>query len=94
MDIRKQSNTFGQVFSKKITSEKNLMIWIPEGFAHGFKSLTDDALTYYLVSSEYNKEHDTGIRFDTIGYDWKTEHPIISERDVSFAAMQNFESPF
>ncbi len=94
VDLRKDSPGYLTCIAHELSAENHKAIFIPEGFAHGFKSLTDDALTYYLVSSEYNKEHDTGIRFDTIGYDWKTEHPIISERDVSFAAMQNFESPF
>jgi dTDP-4-dehydrorhamnose 3,5-epimerase-like enzyme len=51
-------------------------------------------MTYYLVSSGYNKEADTGIRYDSFGYDWGINEPIISERDLSFVRLEEFESPF
>jgi dTDP-4-dehydrorhamnose 3,5-epimerase len=94
VDLRKDSPTFLRCLAHELSADNNNAIYIPEGFAHGFKALTEDALTYYLVSSEYNKEHDTGIRFDTIGYDWNVANPIVSARDLSFVAMQDFESPF
>ena len=64
VDLRKGSTTFGQYFAHELSAENHKAYYIPEGFAHGFKSLTDDAITYYLVSSEYNQQHDTGIRYD------------------------------
>ncbi|MCB0698114.1 MAG: dTDP-4-dehydrorhamnose 3,5-epimerase family protein, partial [Chitinophagaceae bacterium] len=65
-----------------------------KGFAHGFKSLTDDAITYYLVSSEYSKEHDTGILYNSFGYDWEVDSPVISERDMSFPALSDWNTVF
>ncbi|MCD6011345.1 MAG: rfbC [Flavipsychrobacter sp.] len=94
VDLRKDSPTYLQCLAHELSAENKRAIYIPEGFAHGFKSLTDDALTYYLVSSEYNKEHDTGIRYDTIGFDWGVAKPVISARDLSFVSMREFESPF
>ena len=94
VDLRKDSPTYKQYFTHELSDKNNKALFIPEGFAHGFKSLTDDALTYYLVSSEYNKKYDTGIRYDSIGLDWEVSSPIISERDLSFVATRDFESPF
>ena len=94
MDLRKASPTYGQHFATELSGENNKAYYIPEGFAHGFKSLTDDAITYYLVSSEYSQPHDTGVRYDSIGFDWGVMEPIISARDLSFMALKDFVSPF
>jgi dTDP-4-dehydrorhamnose 3,5-epimerase len=94
VDLRKDSPTYKQYFAHELSAENYKACYIPEGFAHGFKSLTDDAMTYYLVSSEYNKECDAGIRYDSIGLDWDVKEPILSARDLSFMGMEEFESPF
>ena len=94
VDVRKDSSTYGQYEAQVLSGENHRAYYIPEGFAHGFKALTDDAITYYLVSSEYSKEHDTGIRYDSLGIDWQATQPVISERDLSFPAFRDFDSPF
>lgn len=94
VDLRKDSPTFMQHYATELSAENHKAYYIPEGFAHGFKSLTDDAITYYLVSSEYNQPNDTGVRYDSIGFDWGVQEPIISARDLSFIAMREFESVF
>lgn len=94
VDLRKDSKTFGQYYAQELSAENNKAYYIPKGFAHGFKSLTDDALTYYLVSSEYSQEHDTGILFNSFGYDWACDNPIISERDLSFPELKDWVSVF
>ena len=94
IDLRKDSATYKQYFTQVLSDENHEALYIPEGFAHGFKSLTDDSLTYYLVSTEYSKPHDTGIRYNTIGLDWEVDQPILSERDLSFIGLDEFESPF
>ncbi|RYE25319.1 MAG: dTDP-4-keto-6-deoxy-D-glucose epimerase [Sphingobacteriales bacterium] len=94
VDLRKGSPTFMQHFASELSAANHKAYYIPEGFAHGFKALTDDAVTYYLVSSEYSQPHDTGIRYDSIGYNWQVPNPIISTRDLSFPTLQEFISPF
>ncbi len=94
VDLRKNSPTYRQYFAQELSAESNKAYYIPEGFAHGFKSLTDNAITYYLVSSEYNSKQDTGVRYNSIGFDWGVKDPIISQRDLSFAGLNEFESPF
>jgi dTDP-4-dehydrorhamnose 3,5-epimerase len=94
VDLRKDSPTYRQHYATVLSAENHKAYFIPEGFAHGFKSLTDDAITYYLVSSEYSKEHDTGILYSSIGYDWEVAEPIISERDLSFVGLDEWASAF
>jgi len=94
VDLRKDSPTFRHYYSCELSAQNHLAYYIPEGFAHGFKSLTEDAITYYQVSSEYNKDHDTGIRYDSIGFDWAIEATVITARDLSFLMMQAFDTPF
>ncbi len=94
VDLRKSSPTYGQYFAQELSAENHKAYYIPEGFAHGFKSLTDDAMTYYLVSSEYSREHDTGIRYDSFGFDWEVKEPIISLRDLSFVGLGEWEGVF
>lgn len=94
VDLRKGSPTYKQYYATELSADNHKAYFIPEGFAHGFKSLTDDAMTFYLVSSEYSRDHDTGIRFDSIGFDWGVINPIISDRDLSFGTLGEFDSPF
>lgn len=94
VDLRKDSPTFRQHFATELSAANNKAYYIPEGFAHGFKSLTDDTITYYLVSSVYSQPHDTGVRYDTLGFDWDVKAPILSARDMSFVGLVDFDSPF
>ncbi len=94
VDLRKGSPTYGQYFAHELSEQNHKAYYIPEGFAHGFKSLTEGAITYYLVSCEYNKDADTGVLYNSIGFDWGVENPILSERDLSFTGLKEFNSPF
>lgn len=94
IDLRKDSKTFGQYYAQELSAENHKAYYIPKGFAHGFKALTDDAITYYLVSSEYSKEHDTGILYNSFDFDWETDDPVISERDLSFPMLEDWTSVF
>lgn len=94
IDLRKASSTYGGYVATVLSETNHLAYYIPEGFAHGFKALTDDAITYYLVSSEYSKEHDSGILYNSFGLDWELKNPILSERDLSFSPLADFVSPF
>lgn len=94
VDLRKDSPTFGQYQVEELSATNCRGYYIPEGFAHGFKSLTDDAITCYLVSSEYNQAHDAGIHYNSIGFDWQVDNPVISERDLLFVGLKDFQSPF
>lgn len=94
LDLRKASPTYGQHFATLLSADNHQALYIPEGFAHGFKALTENAMTYYLVTSEYHPASDTGIRYDSFGMDWGVDRPVMSERDKSFVRLSDFESPF
>ena len=93
LDIRKGSNTFGKYYSLKIDTNKNSLL-IPSGFAHGFKSLKDNTIVVYNQTTVYSKEHDTGILWNSFGYDWEVTKPIISERDKKLIPFELLHSPF
>ncbi len=84
VDIRKNSPTFGQWVGEKLSRENKNMLFIPEGFAHGFVVLSETAELLYKASNEFSKEHDRGILWNDsqIGIDWGIDfEPILSEKD-------------
>jgi len=94
VDLRKQSPTFGRVFSRELNAVSREMIFIPEGFGHGFLSLEDGAVTCYVAGRPHSPPHDTGVRWDSIGFSWPVKDPVISERDKKFPVLAEFQSPF
>ena len=92
IDLRKKSKTYGKTFSLLLSSENKRAIMIPKGFAHGFKSMIDDTITMYNVSSIYDKTSDHGILYNSINFNWDVKRPILSERDVSFETLKSFKS--
>lgn len=94
VDLRKASPTYGQYFSQVLSADNHLAYFIPKGFAHGFKSLEDNAMTYYLVSSEHAPRSDQGVLYNSFGMDWEVVQPIMSPRDLSFETLEQFHSPF
>ena len=84
VDIRKNSPTFGKWVAEKLTEENKHMLFIPEGFAHGFVVLSDEAELLYKASNEFSKEHDRGVLWNDpdINIDWGIDfEPILSEKD-------------
>lgn len=94
LDLRKNSPSFGKIFSTELSLENHRGIYIPEGVAHGFIATTEEAGLMYNVTSIYNKEADQGILFNSFGFDWMTDNPILSDRDLSFPEFKHFNSPF
>jgi len=83
IDVRKNSATFLQWVGIKLSGERMNMIYIPEGFAHGFQTLTDDCELIYLHSEYYKPGFEGGIRYDdaAVAIDWPLAAKNISERD-------------
>lgn len=94
VDLRKGSKTSGHHISMILSEHNRKSVYIPKGLAHGFKSVENDTITVYNVSSVYNNESDFGINYNSFNFDWKCEKPIISDRDRSFIDFKNFNSPF
>lgn len=84
VDIRKNSKTFGQYVKVELSEENRNMVFIPEGFAHGFVALTDDVEILYKTSGEYAPQADRGIIWNDkeINIDWGIDfEPILSDKD-------------
>ncbi len=85
VDIRPESKTFGQYVKVELSEENKHMLFIPEGFAHGFVVLSEEAELLYKASGEYAPQADRGIRWndETIGINWEIDfEPILSEKDM------------
>jgi dTDP-4-dehydrorhamnose 3,5-epimerase len=91
IDLRKDSKTFLNSFSVELDSSKLNMILIPEGFAHGFQTLTDNSMMLYLHSNFYNSNFERGIRYNDPAIKFELVMPItnISERDKNHSLIQN-----
>lgn len=94
VDLRKESSSYKKFISVELSAANRKSIFIPKGLAHGFKSMEDNSITVYNVSTEYDAKSDLGIKFDSFGFDWEVENPIISSRDLQFDAVNHFNSPF
>lgn len=94
IDLRKEFGSYGKIHSAILSAENHRAFFIPKGFAHGFRSLEEQSVTYYLVSGEYVSSADAGIAYDSIGFDWECPHPITSGRDQQFPTLSEFVSPF
>ena len=94
LDIRKNSPTYGKYFSCTLSADNGIALYIPVGMAHGFLAQEDHTIVNYMQTSLYSKECDSGIRYNSFGFDWKTLEPIVSERDMAFELFQNFKTPF
>lgn len=84
VDIRKNSPTYGKWVGEKLSAENKHMLFIPEGFAHGFRVLSDEAELIYKASNEYSKEHDRGILWNDsdINVNWGSDfEPVLSDKD-------------
>ncbi|MBX3510168.1 MAG: dTDP-4-dehydrorhamnose 3,5-epimerase [Hyphomonadaceae bacterium] len=83
VDLRPGSPTFKQWRAVELTGENQRRFVIPEGCAHGFQALTDDAEVLYLISTNYNAGASSGVRWDdpAFGVSWPLPVAIMSDRD-------------
>lgn len=94
VDLRKGSATFGQHVLLTLSAANANMIYLAPGLAHGFYTLSDSATLIYNVTVPYAPSHDTGLRWDSAGIPWPDACPQLSERDRTFIALADFDSPF
>jgi dTDP-4-dehydrorhamnose 3,5-epimerase len=83
VDLRRDSPSFLSHFSQELSAENRKMLYIPEGFAHGFQTLTDHAELIYLHTEFYRPNAEGGVRYDdpALGIQWPRQVTVISERD-------------
>ena len=92
LDCRKNSKTFGKHFAMNLSAKDNTSLYIPEGFAHGFCSLTDNTVLYYKNSDYRIKKYEVGILWKDKDLDirWPVKKPIISLRDRKNLSFNKF----
>lgn len=80
VDIRKSSKTFGHHVALELSSDSNKQLLVPKGFAHGFVTLSNNAILMYKVDNYFAPEYERGIAFDDInlGIDWKISKKFIN----------------
>jgi dTDP-4-dehydrorhamnose 3,5-epimerase len=96
VDIRKKSPTYGESFSIELNEKNRTMLWVPEGFAHGFCTLADNTIFYYKCTNYYHKESEGSIAWNDkdLNIQWDCTNPVLSEKDKAGVAFRNFVSPF
>jgi dTDP-4-dehydrorhamnose 3,5-epimerase len=84
IDLRPGSPTHAHWLAVELTGENSRMLYVPEGFAHGYQTLADETETFYLVSEFYTPQAQRGVRWDDPAFaiDWPdTENRVMSEKD-------------
>ena len=94
VDVRKNSDTYGQFETFKLTEEDKNMLLVPKGFAHGFATLEDNTIFVYKCSNIYNKESEGGLKWNSLNINWLIENPIISQKDEILPNFSDFNTPF
>lgn len=87
IDLRRESPTYSEWLAVELRAERpRRMLYIPENFAHGFQTLTDDTEVFYQMSESYHPESASGIRWDDPAFKitWPPAQRIISPKDQSF----------
>ena len=86
-DIRPTSPTYMQWLAVELAAEKHTMLYIPEGFAHGFQTLADNTEIFYQISESYDPDCARGFRWNDPAFSLRwpiTDEMILSSRDLSF----------
>ncbi len=93
LDCRKNSKTFGKYFSITLSENENISLYIPEGFAHGFCSLSDNTIMHYKCTNYRDQSSETGIIWNDyeINIKWPIKNPILSPKDKSNISFKNFK---
>jgi dTDP-4-dehydrorhamnose 3,5-epimerase len=86
IDLRPESQTFRKWFSIELTEDNRKMLYIPEGFAHGFLSLENNTEVFYQMSEFYSPEHASGVRWNDPVFNivWPIDVKVISDKDDKF----------
>ena len=96
VDIRKNSPTYGKWVGEILSEKNHRLLYIPEGFAHGFCVISKEAEVLYKVTKEYSQIHERGIIWndDNLDIMWPIDKPILSEKDLQLPKLQNIENNF
>jgi dTDP-4-dehydrorhamnose 3,5-epimerase len=96
VDVRKNSPTYGQWVGEVISDGNHRGLFVPEGFAHGFCVMSDEADVFYKVTKEYSAGHERGVIWNDAGImiKWPTGSPTLSAKDAALPALESAEKNF
>lgn len=98
VDLRKGSSTFGKWFGVELSDKNKHQLLVPQGFAHGFSTLSDKAIVHYKTDEYYNKDSERGIVCNDplLNIDWKTDlsDRLVSEKDARLPGFEDAEYNF
>jgi len=96
VDIRKSSPTFGQWVGVNLSAENKRQLWIPEGFAHGFVTLSETAEFLYKTTNYYHRESEGAIVWNDpeLNIEWPIEGALLSEKDQNAQPFLQFKQAF
>ncbi|WP_421578285.1 dTDP-4-dehydrorhamnose 3,5-epimerase [Shinella sp. M31] len=89
VDLRPQSRSYCRWTAAELSADNMRQLYIPEGFAHGFLSLTEDAVVGYLISARYHPASAAGARYDdpALAIDWPAKPAVMSEKDGNWPLL-------
>lgn len=93
VDIRRGSPRFGQWTAALLSAGNRRMLWIPEGFAHGFVVVSERAVFQYLCTAAYSHPDDAGIRWNDarLAIDWPVAAPLLSDKDARLPFLDEID---
>jgi len=96
VDIRKDSPTYGKWVSEILSEKNHKLLYVPEGFAHGFCVMSQDADVLYKVNNEYSPENEKGIIWNdpTLNITWPIDKPILHEKDHKLPLLKDADNNF
>jgi len=98
VDIRRGSPSFGRHVAVELSAENGRQLYVPEGFAHGFQTLTEGAEVLYKVTDYYAPEAEAGLLWSdpALGIDWPVspDEATVNLRDAGFPALDELDTPF
>ena len=96
LDLRKNSKTFGKIFSCILSEKNSQSIYIPPGFAHGFCGLEKENYIIYSCTQYRDKASEKGIKYNDkkLNIKWPTKKPVVSKKDQSAIAFVEFKKKY
>jgi dTDP-4-dehydrorhamnose 3,5-epimerase len=95
VDLRRTSPTFGKHITVELSAQNKRMLWVPEGFAHGFMALTDNVEFVYKTTDYWAKDFERTLLWNdpALGIDWPMERighaPVVNEKDLTGARFKD-----
>lgn len=98
VDVRRSSPTYGRAVGAELSADNLTMLYAPAGMAHGFITLTDNAVVHYKCSAEYNKDAEGGLNWQDPAcaalWPIRAADAVINERDAAFPMLIDLETAF